>query len=135
VALSPRFTDAVVNAKASARAALFANGYLRLYTAPQPATADTAVTTQTLLAELRFTDPPFAAPVAGVAVSFAITSDTEADASGDAAWYRVYQSDGTTPVEDGSCGISAANMLLNTVSIVAGRPVAVGTYTIEEPKD
>src|SRR5207247_1933356 len=55
------------NASADAVAALLNGGTIRIYTAPQPATADTAITTQTLLASPTLGNPAFTAAVAGVA--------------------------------------------------------------------
>jgi hypothetical protein len=52
-----RLTNAAVNAEADAFARLLDNGYLRIYSGTQPATADTALSGNTLLAELRFAEP------------------------------------------------------------------------------
>lgn len=58
MANNPQITNAAASVAADAVLALVNTGYLRLYDAPQPATADTAISTQTLLAPRR------AAPVA-----------------------------------------------------------------------
>src|SRR5439155_785437 len=76
------------NASADAVTALLNGGTIRIYTAPQPATADTAITTQTLLASPTFGSPAFAAAVAGVSTANAITADPSASASGTANWAR-----------------------------------------------
>ena len=76
-----KLADAAVNAEADALSDQLDGGYLRIYddTAPgQPATADIAVTTQVLLAELRFANPASGAAVAGVLTFSAITKDGSA---------------------------------------------------------
>src|SRR5947208_234930 len=95
------------NASADAVTALLNGGTIRIYTAPQPATADTAITTQTLLASPTFGSPAFAAAVAGVSTANAITADPSASASGTANWARFVTSGGAT-VYDGLVGLSAA---------------------------
>ncbi len=134
MATNPKTSTEAVNAAANAVCALLNNGYLRLYTASQPATADTAITTQTLLAELRFGATAFGAAVAGVATANAITSDTSANATGDAAWYRALKSDGTSPVFDGSVAVSGADLNINNISIQINTQVDVTALTYTAPK-
>lgn len=122
------------NAEAAALGALLDNGYLRIYDGAQPANADEAVTTQTLLAELRFGSPAFGAPSNGAVAANAITSDSSANASGTAAWYRCLSSDGTTVVLDGTVGTSGANLNLNSVGISAGAQVDVTAFTYTVPR-
>lgn len=134
MALNPKFSDASANARADAHCALLNNGYLRIYNGTQPATADTAVSSQTLLAELRFGATAFGAAVAGVATANAITQDSSANATGTATWYRALKSDGTTAVEDGSVDTASANLVLNSVAISSGAAVQVSSYTHTESK-
>ncbi|MEK9723534.1 MAG: hypothetical protein VW405_08620 [Rhodospirillaceae bacterium] len=134
MALNPKRSNAAVNAAADAVCPLLNNGYLRIYDGSQPATADTAVSTQTLLAELRWNGTAFGAASAGVATANAITSDTSADATGTASWFRALKSDGTTAVFDGSVGTSGADLNLNSVSITSGSAVSVTSFTYTENK-
>jgi hypothetical protein len=62
----------------------------------------------------------------------AIASDASANATGTASWARIFKSDGTTIVLDCSVGTSAADIILNTVSIVAAATVACTSATITE---
>lgn len=126
--------NAAVNAAADAVCALLNSGYLRIYDGSQPATADTAISTQTLLAELTFGATAFGAAAAGVATANAITKDSDANATGTAAWFRAFESDGTTPVYDGSVGTSDADLVLNSVAIQAGAEVEVTSLTYTEMK-
>jgi hypothetical protein len=133
MALNPHFSDTGANAAANALTALLNSGKLRIYDGSQPANANTAVSTQTLLAELTFNATAFGAASAGVAAANAITSATAA-ATGTAAWFRAVKSDGTTVVWDGSVGTSGANLNLATVAISSGATVSVSalTYTFTE---
>jgi hypothetical protein len=134
MALNPKFSNASANARCDAHCVLLNNGYLRIYSGTQPTDADTALGAQVLLAELRFGATAFGAAVAGVATANAITQDSSADAAGTAAFYRCLKSDGTTVVEDGSVGTSAANLVLNSVAISAGAAVQVSSWTHTESK-
>src|SRR4051812_10544117 len=117
MALSPKLSSAAASAAADAVLALLNNGFLDIYDGAQPATADTAVTTQTKLARLTFGAAAFAAAVNGVANANAIGSDSSADATGTASWFRALKSDGTSVVYDGSVGTSGANLNMNSVAI------------------
>lgn len=88
MALNLKLANAAVNAEADALSDQLDNGYLRIYDGTHPATADTAITTQTLLAELRFNATAAPAASAGVLTFNAFTSDPSANASGTATWFR-----------------------------------------------
>lgn len=134
MALNPKRSNTAVSAAADAVCPLLNNGYLRIYSGTQPATADTAVTTQTLLSTLRWNATAFGAASSGVATANAITADTSADNTGTATWFRALKSDGTTVVFDGSVGTSGADLNLNTTSISAGAAVSVTSFTYTENK-
>jgi hypothetical protein len=129
-----KYANSAVNVKCDAMTALLDNGYLRIYDGSQPATANTAISGQVLLAELRYDNPAFGAAVAGVAVSNSLISDNNANNTGTATWFRALQSDGTTPVMDGSVGLSDADLVLDNVDIVAGAQVGVASHTHTEVK-
>jgi hypothetical protein len=129
-----RLTNAAVNAEADAFARLLDNGFLRIYSGTQPATADTALSGNTLLAELRFANPSAPAAVAGVLTFSAITSDTAADATGTATFFRAFKADGTTAVYDGSVGTSSADLVIDSTAIQVGADVDVTSLTHTVPK-
>jgi hypothetical protein len=138
MALNPFFADATAEAGLNAETALFNNGYLRIYNGSQPTDANTAVGAQTLLSTLRLGATAFGASVASgtaptrvvVATANAITSDTDAAATGTASWFRVLKSDGSTVVMDGSVGTSGCDLDLASTSIVAGETVQVNSFTL-----
>jgi hypothetical protein len=105
-----------------------------VYSGLQPSTADEAVSSQVVLAELRFGNPAFGSASDGAAAANAITGDSSANATGTATWFRCFQSDGTTPVFDGSVGTSNSNLVLNSVEISAGAQVDVTSFTFTAQK-
>lgn len=109
--------------------ALGSSPLLRIYNGTPPATAGTALSGNTKLAELAMSATPFPAASAGVLTANSITTESSADSTGTASFYRLYKSDGTTCVAQGSVGTSASDLNLNTTSIVAGGPVAVTSFT------
>lgn len=131
MALNFKRSNAAVNKEADEIGILLANGYLRIYDGSQPATADTAITSQTLLAELRWNNSAsaFNAAVDGVAAAKAITQDSSANNTGTASWFRALASDGTTVIFDGTVGTSGCDINLNAVAIAAGAVVEVTAYS------
>jgi hypothetical protein len=128
-----QLANAAANAAADAVAAKCDNGYLRLYNGDMPADCDTAITTQTNLATLRYAATAESGSAsAGVATFAALTSDTNAAAGGTPTWSRSFESDGTTPVWQGYVGTTSDYpVVIDSVPIVAGDTVAcsVATYT------
>jgi hypothetical protein len=129
MALNTQLANVTVNAQADALATLLNSGYLRIYSGTQPATADTALSGNTLLAELRFNATAAPAASGGLLTFNAITSDSSADASGTATFFRALKSDGTTVVLDGSVGTSSANLVLSTTTITATQVVSCSSFT------
>ena len=128
-----KLSNAAASAAADAVVDLLDNGYFRIYSGTQAATADTAITDQTLLAELRFNATAFGAASNGTATANAFTSDSSANATGTATWFRALKSDGAT-VFDGSVGTSGADLNLNSTSIQAGATVSVTSFTYTHPR-
>lgn len=129
MALNTQISNATANAQADILSDHLDNGYLRIYDGTQPATADTAISTQVLLAELRFNATAAPAASGGLLTFNSITSDSSANASGTASWFRCLKSDGTTVVMDGSVGTSDANLIIATTSISAGQTVSCSSFT------
>lgn len=108
-------------------------GIIRIYTGSQPASANDAAS-GTLLGTLTLTDPAFGNAATGVATASAITSDTSADATGTAGWFRALDSDAATVI-DGSITATGGggDLTLDSVSIVAGGTIAVTSWTVTMP--
>lgn len=99
-----------------------------LYAGTQPVNANTAITTQTKLVSLVIPGV-FGSDVNGTLTLGAVT-DGIAIASGNATFFRITQSDGTTVIMDGSVGTSGADLILDTVTIVTGQTVSISSGTI-----
>src|SRR5206468_4948716 len=131
MASSLKLSAAAANVAVDALAALLNGGTILFYTGVQPATANTALTTQTLLGTCTFSNPAFGAAVAGIATANSIAADADVDASGEATWFRAKTS-GSATVLDGSCGTSDADCLLSTTSIQLHGSITITAMTIRQ---
>jgi hypothetical protein len=111
----------------------FNSGFIRIYSGTRPTDADTALSGNTLLAELTFSATAFPVSSGGVLTANAITQDSTADNTGTASFARLVESGGTTVIADISVGTSGTEMILNTTSIVAGAVVSCSSLTITNP--
>jgi hypothetical protein len=101
---------------------------IRLYNGTQPANANTAISTQTLLVTLTISGA-FGTDSNGTLTLGSVTNGT-AGASGTADFFRIFKSDGTTVVMDGSVGTSGADLNLNTTTVASGQTVSITAGTI-----
>ena len=106
-------------------------GTIKIYTSPMPTLPSDAITTQTLLGTLTFSDPSGATPSGGVFTASAITQDSSADATGTAAWARIADSTGTVVVDVDitASGLGGA-MQMNTTYVVIGGPILITALTV-----
>lgn len=103
-------------------------GSLRIYSGTAPADVNAALSGNTLLAQLPMSTTAFGAASNGVATANAITSDTSADASGTATFFRITNAAGTAIIQ-GEVGTSGSDLNLSSTSITAGGTVAVSSFT------
>lgn len=75
---------------------------------------------------------PFAPAASGGVLSPTLPSATTGAATGTAGWARLTKTDGTTWVIDMTVGTSAAQVILNTLSITSGGAVTVTSWAITE---
>ena len=127
-----RSAAATRNAGVNAKAALLNSGTINLYSGTRPATADTALAGNTLLATLTFGATAFGAAVAGVATANAITQCSSAAAGGTATFARLLTS-GAAAVADVSVGTSGTELVINSTTIVANLIVQCSSLTLTEP--
>ena len=99
-----------------------------LYTGTQPANANTAITSQVLLVSMVIAGV-FGTDTNGTLTLGAVTAGTASN-TGTATWFRIFKSDNTTVVMDGSVGLTGADLNLNSVSIAALQSVAISSGTI-----
>lgn len=147
-----QMTNLAVNTEADAFAALLNSGFIDLLTGVQPATGDTALSGNTLLASPIFNATAFAASAAGVISANAITA-AAAVAGGKCTFARLYKSDHTTKVMDASVGMkltgadftftsgtkqivkagggfNSTNLLVGDQIVISGSGSNNGTFTI-----
>lgn len=122
------------NLKADAWATAMNAGLIRIYQGAKPATANAALGGALLLGELTFGNPAFGAAVAGLITANAITKDAAADNNGTAQFYRLFKSDGITPMGDGTCGLtgSGSDLEMPNVAITAGGEITCNGFTHQE---
>ena len=104
------------------------NAIIRIYSGTQPANANTAISTQTLLVSLNISGA-FGTDSNGT-LTFSTINNGTAVASGTASFFRIVKSDGTTVIMDGSIGTSSADLVLNTTTIATNDTVAITSGTI-----
>lgn len=127
---------------AGARAAL--DAYTALYTNPSkieirtgaiPSNCGAARTGTSLSNLMQFAATAFAASTdpgttgLATATANAIASDTNAAASGTAGYFYTKTATPTT-LAQGTCGTSAADMIMNTTTITAGDTIACSSFVI-----
>jgi hypothetical protein len=138
--MATRISVAAQNAAANAVVGILntgtGNGVIRIRTGTEPATLATA-SSGTLLATPTFAATAFGSASNGVATAAAITSDTNAAASGDAGYFRCYAgaAGDTAGVIQGKAGVSGdtPEMTFDNKSIVAGGTVAISSMTYTQP--
>lgn len=108
---------------------------LKLYNGTQPTNPDTALAGNTLLVTLTCNATAFGAAASGVLTAGAITSGAGAAGAGagtTATFYRLFKSDGTTAVIDGTVGTTGSDLNLDNPNIAQNQNVSVTSYTITE---
>lgn len=108
-------------------------GTIKVYTGTQPTSASDAITSQTLLGTLTFSDP-CGTSASGTLTMSAITQDSAADATGTATWARIADSTGATVCDvDVTATGGGGTLQFNTTSFVIGGPILISAFTITVP--
>ena len=94
------------------------NGYLRFFSS-----------TDVLIAEGRFSATAFAAPSNGTITANAITA-SDAVSSGDIAYAKIFQSDGSTEVASLTVGVGTGDIRLTRLDVRTGEPIPIRSCTI-----
>lgn len=114
---------------------------LVIYSGTAPANVDTALSGNTVLAELEMSNPAFGDAVdagpGATATANAISNDTAANATGTASFFRIFDRaasrkariQGTVTVTSGG-----GELELPTLSIVADVAVSISSLTITQPE-
>ena len=111
---------------------LGASAVLNIYAGTQPASPDTAISSQTLLASLTCNATFAPAAAGGVLTLNSISNGTGTAGAGagtNATFFRLTTSGGTAHI-DGTVGISGADLNLNNTNIATGQTVSVTSFTL-----
>ena len=101
---------------------------INIYQGTAPANANTAISTQTLLVSCVLAGA-FGTDTNGTLTLGTVNNGT-AVATGTAGFFRIFKSDGTTVVMDGSVGTSGADLNLDTTTINITQTVNISGGTI-----
>lgn len=111
--------------------AIGASAVLKIRTGAQPANCATA-DAGTVLATLNLPADYLAAAASGAKAKSGTWEDLTADATGIAAHWRLYASDGTTCHAQGTCGQGSGDLSLDNTSVVAGQKITVTAWTFTD---
>jgi hypothetical protein len=129
LAYSTTLRNAQLDAIDDAMNAGSAGATLKIYSGTRPSTGAALGGGNTLLATLTFSTTAFGAASGGSITAASITSDSTADATGTASFFRIEDSDSTF-IMDGDCGTSGSDLNLDTTSISAGATVSISSFVI-----
>jgi hypothetical protein len=133
-----KLATATRNAAADAIADLFDTGTpparIEHRTSTQPTNVSDA-SSGTLLGTNIMSNPAFGSASSGVVTASSITSDTSADASGTAGYFRIYTGAGgdTAALCQGNSGTSGTDLVFDNATIVSGGVIAISSLTITVP--
>jgi hypothetical protein len=129
-----QFSVGVRNARLDAiESTVGTTAVLKIRTGAAPATVATA-DSGTVLATLTLPSDWMAAASSGTKAKSGTWEDTSADATGTAAHFRIYASDGTTAHIQGTITATGGggDMTVQNTSFASGQPFSVTTFTITE---
>lgn len=130
MALALKYAVTLKNARLDAiTTAISTSGLLRIYSGTQPTNPDTALSGNTVLAELACSSTFAGSASAGVLTLNSVTG-ANASATGTATFFSFLTSGGTRKV-DGTIGTASCDLTIDSTSITSGQAVSVsGSITI-----
>jgi hypothetical protein len=134
--MATTLTTAAADAMSSALNTYIGNtAKLKIYdaTGGVPANAGTALGSQVVLATFTLNSPGFTSSGGVLTLSTSPALTVAASASGTAAFFRLFKTDGTTVVMQGTVGTSGQQLNLNTTTITATVNVSITSGTITVP--
>lgn len=133
--MATKLTNAVASACANAITTAADAGtaaHIKIYSGTEPATADTALSGNTLLADFVLSDPSFGAASNGVITLAGTPKTVAAAASGTASFFRLLTS-ADVVILQGTVGTSGQQLNLNTLTITSGVNVTITSGTVTVP--
>lgn len=130
--MAVQLSVAVRNARLDAiETAVGTSAILKIRTGAQPATCATA-DSGSVLATLSLPSDWMAAASSGSKAKSGTWEDASADATGTAAHFRLYASDGTTCHMQGTVGTSGTDMVVDNVSFAASQAFSITSFSITD---
>lgn len=127
-----QLSTAVRNARLdSIETTISTSAVLKIRTGAAPADVATA-DSGTVLATLTLPSDWMAAASSGSKAKSGTWQDSSADASGTAAHFRLYASDGTTAHMQGTVGQGSGDLSLDNTNIAAGQSITINTFTLTD---
>jgi len=127
--MARQYSTSVRNAQADAwETAIGTSAIIKIRTGSQPSTCATA-DSGTVLATFTLGTDWASAGSSGAKTLNSLPLSTTASATGTAAHYRIYASDGTTCHEQGSVGTGSEDMVIDNAAITSGQTVRITAYT------
>lgn len=120
------------SAEANALDALLASGKVKIYADTRPATPDTAVTTQVLIATINLGNPAYGNAVNGVITLAGVPLQGTAVATDTATWARFEKAD-ASPVFDADVGESASDLIISNASVQIGYVIEITSHSFTVP--
>lgn len=133
--MATTITSAAASAMAAALNTYIGNtAKLKIYDGTPPANAGTALGSNTVLATFTLDSPGFTEALGVLTLDTSPALTVAASASGTATFFRLFKTDGTTVVLQGSVGTSGAQLNLNTTSITSSVNVTITSGTVTVPQ-
>ena len=104
---------------------------LKLRTGAPPADC-AAADSGTVVSTINLPSDWLAAAASGAISKSGTWQDTVADASGTVAHFRLYKSDGTTCVLQGTVGQGSGDLSLDNNVVVAGQSITINSFTLTD---
>ena len=127
--MTVKYGTTLRNAQLDAIEPRVANNKLRIYSGAAPANITDAAT-GTLLAEITLPADPFAAAASGQKAKSGTWSTAGAAASGNAGYFRIFNTGTSETVMQGTVATSAADLIVDNIAFVAGQAFTVTTITL-----
>lgn len=125
-----QYSAAVANATLDAiESTIGTSAILKIYTGTMPANVALG-RTGTVLATVSLPSDWMAAATLGAKAKSGTWQDTSADNTGTAAYFTIFASDGTTAHIQGTVGVSATDMIVDSTSFTSGQSFTINTFTI-----
>lgn len=130
--LAIQLSTTVRNARLDAiETATGTSAVLKIRTGSAPADCGTA-DSGTVLATLSLPSDWMAAASGGTKAKSGTWEDASADNTGTAAHFRLYATDGTTCHMQGTVGVSASDMIVDSTSFTAGQTFTITAFTLTD---